>query len=240
MPLPMVHLLLAETIGKRAGKEPDAAFLLGSIAPDAIHMRPGTNRHDKHVTHFFRGKQWDRAEVERHWALVAQTLKEGRFATDEERSFAEGYCIHTLLDMVWIEQFFNVLANTLRSGGIGFEDIRTIYYAETNACDAGIYQQYPWAETVYRQLAAVPSLGFSHLLTADEVSRWRDNVLGKMRGYETTVPKDTFYITKTGIATFIEDLADSILSFFAENGYSLSLFPACKTYRKELFPIFPA
>lgn len=229
MPLPMVHLLLAEKIGEKLGKTPDAAFLLGSIAPDAIHVRPGTNRRDKHGTHFFRGKQWDKAEVERHWALVAQKLEAYAYASAAERSFAEGYCIHTLLDMVWIEQFFNVLAMTLRAGGIGFEDIRTKYYAETNACDAGIYQQYPWASSVYHQLAAAPDLGFETLLTAKEVGLWRDNVLGKMRAYETVVPKETFYITKAGIAVFIDSLADGILSFFAEKGYTLLSFPTEKT-----------
>lgn len=229
MPLPMVHLLLAEKIGEDLGKEPDAAFLLGSIAPDAIHMRPGTNRHDKHVTHFFRGKQWDKSEVAWHWALVAQKLKEGTFATPQERSFAEGYCIHTLLDMVWIEQVFNVLAMTLRAGSIGFEDIRTKYYAETNACDAGIYQKCSWKQAVRQQLVSVMPLGFEQLLTAPEVGLWRNNVLGKMHAYETVVPKDTFYITNTGIDTLIDRLADRILSFFAAEGYTLSAFPADKT-----------
>lgn len=225
MPLPMVHLLLAEKIGEQLGKKPDAAFLLGSIAPDAIHVRTGTNRRDKHGTHFFRGKLWDKEEVERHWNLVAQKLENGVFATPQERAFAEGYCIHTLLDMVWIEQFFNVLANTLRAGGIGFEDIRTKYYAETNACDAAIYQKYPWVGEVRQQLMSAMPLEFEQLLTAREVGLWRDNVIGKMHTYETVVPKETFYITGGGIATFIDELAGSILSFFDEKGYSLSAFP---------------
>lgn len=229
MPLPMVHLLLAEKIGERLGARPNDAFLLGSIAPDAIHMRPGTNRRDKHGTHFFRGNQWDKEEVARHWALVAQKLETHATRTPAERAFAEGYCIHTLLDMVWIEQFFNVLAMTLRAGGIGFEDIRTKYYAETNACDAQIYQQSPWAIAARRQLSAVVPLEFESLLTAQEVGLWRDTVLGKMQQYETVIPKEPFYITTYGISNFIDALADTILSFLQEKGYKLSAFPGAKS-----------
>lgn len=225
MPLPMVHLLLAEKIGEKLGGTPNAAFLLGSIAPDAIHVRPGTNRRDKHVTHFFRGKQWDRAEVERHWELVVQKLELHGGDSPEKRSFAEGYCIHTLLDMVWIEQMFNVLEMTLRAGGIGFEDIRTKYYAETNACDAAIYQQASWANVVYQQLATAVSIGFEKLLSAEEVGLWRDNVLGKMQAYQTVIPKETFYITYTGITTLVDGLAESIVLFLNEKGYKLSAFP---------------
>lgn len=210
MPLPMVHLLLAEKIGEKLGKEPDAYFLLGSIAPDAIHMRPGTSRKDKHVTHFFRGKQWDAAEVEHHWKTVMETLDGYRYADAAQRSFAAGYCIHTLLDMTWIEQVFNVLAMTLRAGGIGFEDIRTKYYAETNACDALLYQQSSWSQQARESLRSVSPMGFGKILSATEVGLWRDVVLDKMAHYEKISPKESFYITDKNIHVLTEKLAEKM------------------------------
>lgn len=221
MPLPMVHLLLAEKIGKKIGKEPDAYFLLGSIAPDAIHMRPGTNRKDKHRTHFFRGKQWDGQEVQMHWETVLEKLECYADARPEQRSFATGYCLHTLLDITWIEQVFNVLARTLRAGGIGFEDIRTKYYAETNACDAFLYQQSVWVPKVRSLLTGVPSFAFEQVLTAEEIGLWRDVVLGKMDVYETAVPKEAFYITNDNIHNLTDALAEKIVVSFAEKGYTL-------------------
>lgn len=53
MPLPMVHLAIAVQAHKLISSEPTPAFLLGSIAPDAIHMRPNTTRNDKQKTHLW-------------------------------------------------------------------------------------------------------------------------------------------------------------------------------------------
>jgi hypothetical protein len=51
MPWPMVHFAIAE---KLFDHEPLPEFLLGSIAPDAIHMRENTTRQDKNKTHLCR------------------------------------------------------------------------------------------------------------------------------------------------------------------------------------------
>lgn len=49
MPLPMVHFSVA--VKYFENEEIPSAFLLGSIAPDSIHMRKNTNREDKKLTH---------------------------------------------------------------------------------------------------------------------------------------------------------------------------------------------
>ena len=59
MPLPMIHLAVAVGVHTLAGREPSAAFLLGSIAPDAIHMRDGADRSDKERTHL-EGRRYPR------------------------------------------------------------------------------------------------------------------------------------------------------------------------------------
>lgn len=48
MPWPMVHFSIAEQLWNQ---NPSPEFLLGSIAPDAIHMREGSTRQDKGRTH---------------------------------------------------------------------------------------------------------------------------------------------------------------------------------------------
>jgi hypothetical protein len=51
MPLPMVHLWVAVQMGEARGIWPSPEFLLGSIAPDAVHMRPGYERVHKRRSH---------------------------------------------------------------------------------------------------------------------------------------------------------------------------------------------
>ncbi len=51
MPLPMVHLAVAVQLAARHDQFPSPAFLLGSLSPDAIHMRPDSVGDDKEKTH---------------------------------------------------------------------------------------------------------------------------------------------------------------------------------------------
>ena len=210
MPLPMVHLLLAEKIGQLAGKEPDAYFLLGSIAPDAIHMRLGSVRKDKHRTHFFGGKQWDAVEIQNHWNHILKKLNSHENRSPQEQSFFTGYCFHTLLDMIWIVEVFNVLERTLRAGGMGFEYIRSKYYAETDACDVFLYQNTTWAKSVREKLVGVSALELEGVLTAEEILKWKNVVLSKMERYETAVLQETFYINPKNIEKLIDDLAGKV------------------------------
>jgi hypothetical protein len=53
MPLPMVHLKIAVQSHSLAERSLTPEFLLGSLAPDAIHMRANTNRDDKNRVHLY-------------------------------------------------------------------------------------------------------------------------------------------------------------------------------------------
>ena len=59
MPLPMIHLAVAREYAKAsanfAGLINCPEYYLGSISPDAVHMRPGTGKSDKGITHLLPG-----------------------------------------------------------------------------------------------------------------------------------------------------------------------------------------
>ena len=53
MPLPMVHFCTARECVHDISTLIDCPeFYLGSISPDAIHMRPGADKFSKRITHF--------------------------------------------------------------------------------------------------------------------------------------------------------------------------------------------
>jgi len=96
MPLPMVHLAVAVQMHRLEGSAPSPDFLLGSIAPDAIHMHPDSGRDDKRRVHL--------AEIhdphhERARLLLAQHGSDRSSAM----GFAEGYVAHLLTDYLWFE-----------------------------------------------------------------------------------------------------------------------------------------
>lgn len=51
MPLPMVHLAVVVNMQRNEARDLSPNLLLGSIAPDAIHMRRDTGHHDKLCVH---------------------------------------------------------------------------------------------------------------------------------------------------------------------------------------------
>ena len=212
MPLPMVHLLLDNILETKLERQSDPYFLLGSIAPDSIHARPGTTRRDKHVTHLFSNGHGDTEAINANVANVLQVLKE----TDKNDEFTKGYCIHTMLDMMWINKVFNVLARTLRAGGINFNDVRNKYYEETDVCDLYICNNMPWIPGYRELLCRVKPVGFMDLLAAEEVGLWRDEVIGKIDRYNGRklsgyIPH---YITYNLVYNFVDGFAQKIINDF--------------------------
>lgn len=93
----MVHLAIAVHMHVPTGSIPTPAFLLGSIAPDAIHMRSNTGRADKQRVHLLATP--DSAGHERVRALVARYWAEESGRAD----FAKGYAAHLLADRLWVQ-----------------------------------------------------------------------------------------------------------------------------------------
>lgn len=221
MPLPMVHLLLANTIYTCQNKGCHPYFLLGSIAPDAIHARPGTNRLDKHKTHLFLQGHSEESSVEQHLKNVESLLASGDVVEANQWEFLKGYCVHTMLDMVWIHDIFLVLEKSLRSGGVPFTDVRTKYYEETNYCDALIFQKEKWVPGVQEILAQTEPLDGPTGLTANEIESWRNEVLQKMQGYKTYAGPVSHYITYPVIQKMVQRVSKQIIKKFEDWGYNL-------------------
>ena len=87
MPLPMVHLSIAHCMVQEYGYPASPAFYLGNIAPDAIHMRPGTDGKDKQTVHLV-----DQDGL--RWGPLRALLAQGG-------SLATGYVVHVLTDQAW-------------------------------------------------------------------------------------------------------------------------------------------
>ena len=82
MPLPMVHLSVAHCLIQDHGYPDSPTFYLGSIAPDAIHVRPGTAQKEKHVVHLV-----DQSGFQ-HERLRALLVQEAGTEQTEPRAFA--------------------------------------------------------------------------------------------------------------------------------------------------------
>jgi hypothetical protein len=206
MPLPMVHLAIAVQMCELNNKGLTPSFLLGSIAPDAIHMRPNTGRSHKDQTHLLDSSDVDYAE--RVHALLAQ-----HGATDSEASdLAKGYVAHLLADRMWVQTVI-IPSRARIPSGLSPQEKRTLYYQDADQIDLDVYHQAPWRPYVWEQLAMSQPIDF-YLLTAQEIGQWRDRTL-KWYEQQKSGPRETVFITYADTQDFVSQAAQVIAAYFA-------------------------
>ncbi len=209
MPLPMVHLAVAIRLHEPRGAEPSPAFLLGSIAPDAIHMRPGAGRGEKHGAHLLdRPATGDRDPI-------AELRAGYREADAALRDFADGYAAHLLTDRLW-----NVLLERDYKPRLPPDldpaERRALYYQETDQLDFNLYHRSPWRPRVWALLGQAPPPEFAPLLAAEEIGRWRDRTLAWFEAPEKEPRITPLYLTDAAIHAFIERATDAVVAALAD------------------------
>lgn len=166
MPLPMVHFAVAVQLAKKVGQSPSPAFLLGSIAPDAIHMRPNIRAGDKEVTHL--NNPADTADHQH----VVDLLAEWSGETSALKHFATGYAAHILVDRWWIKTILPTFFAHMPAD-IDENQRKTLYYRDTDQVDCNLYKYMPWRGTVWENLRQAESPDFPPWLSAAEIDGWR-------------------------------------------------------------------
>ncbi len=207
MPLPMIHLAVGVQVCQLSRQALTPAFLLGSIAPDAIHMRPGAQRDDKTRTHL-----WSTHNEAGDPAPIRELLTrpaEGQPGPD----FLAGYAAHLLADRAWAE----ALIKPFRSGhpqDMPEPALRRLYYRETDWIDLELYRRLPWRAQVWAHLAAANSPGFPPLLTAGEIGGWRDRTL-RWYDQDQAALSTPAFITYDKVEAFIAEAAQVIAGRFS-------------------------
>ncbi|TNJ63041.1 zinc dependent phospholipase C family protein [Paenibacillus hemerocallicola] len=204
MPLPMVHFSFA--VKYFDSQDVPDTFLLGSIAPDAIHIRKSHSKVDKMKTHF-------NIETE---LFNLETLKEHflnylRLSTNEEWNwFVRGYFTHLLTDHYWFDYLNKKLRDVMLKEKKRPEELKKIYYQETEQIDFNIYNHAQWCKEIWSRLLRAQAFAIQPILTVDEVNYWRYrtihwfDLIGKEPKLEPT------YITERIVAGFLEDIVPQI------------------------------
>lgn len=211
MPLPMVHLAVAVRIHGDGDSLPTPAFLLGNLAPDAIHMRANAGPEDKCRTHLLDPESpvWDRGLVRKFLALQRTEIQD-----EVAAEFKLGYAAHLLTDNIWSDLVYDPFVKKLPEETAS-QDKSKIYYQETDQIDIDLYKYTDWRANAWELLAKADPRDVDQLLTAEEIGKWRDRVLGWYTPDKE--PKiQVKYITHRQVAVFIDEAAASIRTLFTE------------------------
>jgi hypothetical protein len=209
MPLPMVHFGVA--MKYTDDKNVPTSFLLGNIAPDAIHMRKSAVRQDKRITHFRVNNIVDIFSLEntyREYILLRQDV--------DWEWFVRGYFVHVLTDYYWLHSVYKIFKESVVNEQLTNKEIRLIYYKETDQIDYNFYRTENWKDTVWDGLIHTKTFGFDPLLSFDEINYWRLRTIHwfDLLSFEPRVePK---YITQSLVNDFIVETTDQVKRILTE------------------------
>jgi len=205
MPYPLTHLLVADELLKRKPRsEAEAAqFLLGSLAPDAVHYRECALGPTKKITHLCPASDepWGKVTENDKWVQIVKSF-------DKIDPLAEGYAVHCLTDLcnnktLWL----NFRTGYPQEAAKGY---KSGYYDDLRNIDARLFLEH-LPEHIFRILAKAKATDMPGLVTAEEITAIQENILYKQYNPPPATPsQDYTYVTFNETQDFIQHAADFI------------------------------
>lgn len=169
MPLPMIHLCTAVKINSlKCSKSPE--FYLGSIAPDAVHMRPGFVRDDKVKSHC---NAREIAAIGKLEPLCEKIEK----SVGKEQEFLLGYLVHILTDLFWENTILKTYEKRYEADLAPLQDRRMAYYNDTDQLDFAFYEKESWRPGIWELLGQATVFSLEGAVSSEEVAAWKSRTL---------------------------------------------------------------
>jgi len=213
MPLPMVHLGVGKKIVD-AGFEIKSLsqFYLGSISPDAIHMRKNADRLAKKITHLGRsttvGMNFTDESEDGYIKIMLDFVNRNKSKIDID--FLWGYVIHILTDMYWSKTVHNKFVEDYKKDTAPIQDERWAYYNDTDILDQVLFNECDWKDDVWQSLQRAEYFDFLDILSAQEIESWNKRTLHWFDSGESQHKNPVKYITKADIENFISFCSETI------------------------------
>ena len=194
MALPMVHLLAA---WKWAQDKPELRnnpdYYLGTLSPDAIHIRDGNDKSHKNEIHLNNWRSPDPDRVFAYWRV-------------HNAPFDIGYGVHLLIDGQWAQRFRSRLTGMLLPGGRPDPEI---YYNDTIITDFRLYGESELTPFLMDMVGRGKAPENHPLLTKDEFDQWQLDV---RKFYERDCPKSdpVRFVTMEYVEAFLDECNELI------------------------------
>lgn len=213
MSYPMVHLKVAYGLLVRYGGgwiERPGDFLLGSIAPDAVHFHDGYQVSLKEKSHLWEfGPRWGITLDSEGWLeAIRRFWKENQSV--ENRDFMVGYCTHLLTDWendrcIWTPFREKVMQ------GINFDEVYGKYAAEAYGIDQWLYQNDKEAQEIWRLLEQGEVCGVEGHILKEDLARQKQSLLYEQFTGKAAVDVSGYrFCTKKIMENFVGECVETI------------------------------
>lgn len=219
MSFQMIHMEIAYRLLEYLPQiEHPAEFILGSVAPDAVHMNPHYDVSSKVKSHLFKNcgmwgdtldyEQW-RSNIEAYFERIAAAQEE-----PARRDFEIGICVHCLTDR-WNDIRIWRKAQSEFLPTMTFEAFKEAFYREYRNIDWWLYQNSGNTAQIRKLLADAESFEIEDLVDRQELEDLRKHLLTVQYDVEMVDITNNCFFTAEKIEDFMAFTVDAILEMFA-------------------------
>lgn len=213
MSYPMVHLkvaygLLARYDGGRVERPGD--FLLGAVAPDAVHFRDNYDVSLKEKSHLWKfGPRWGVTLESEDWLdAICKFWKENRDV--ENRDFMAGYCTHLLTDWENDRCIWTPFRERAMQGA-DFDEVYGQYAAEAYGFDQWLYQSGKESREIWRLLEQGQVCGVNGCIRKEDLARQKQSLLNEQFTGKAAVDVSGYrFCTREVMEAFVERCVERI------------------------------
>ncbi len=200
MPLPMVHLGVAKNLVNIFDIKELPSFYLGSIAPDAVHMREGFNPEDKRISHM-------RNEDKNLWESQIISYIKAKVNKDD---FLTGYGVHILTDIIWNRTLHSSFKEKYSKHNSPIQDERSAYYNDTDKLDFELFYNLSYTNELWENLSRSKAVDVTGLVYSDEIAAWNERTLHWYDSGHSQHQNPIKYIAYDELIDFINNTAIEI------------------------------
>jgi len=209
----MVHLCIAkELLDTHPDIKDKPAFLLGSVAPDAVHHRNGFSGDDKRKSHLCVGSEkWGEIVNNDEWMDYVLTFFNKYKNSNTGFDFLLGYISHILADKsgnikIWTPFRKINMDNIKKLPNLWGSD----YHKEAHEIDTRLFQRIRDNSLIWDNFGKSKGIDFLDMVSAEELNKM---ITGIPRQYTDLEPDSSFvfrFITPDIMDKFINDTAAEI------------------------------
>ena len=212
----MIHMEVAYRLLEQLPQIENASeYILGSVAPDSVHMNPAFDIDLKIKSHMFEGcGTWSNTEDYPRWSSNIQnvfcSVINEQHRTDY-RDFVIGLCVHCLTDY-WNDIKIWKRLQKENIPPMKFDSFKEAYYQEARGIDQWLYQNGKNTENITRMLSKAKSFDVEGLVEKKYLEQQRVHLLNVQ--YDVPIVDISQYRFLS--TDFLEDFIESVVSEIAK------------------------
>lgn len=218
MSFQMIHMEIAYRILKEFSQiQNQAEFILGSVAPDCVHMNLNYDIEMKIKSHMFEGcGEWSNTQDYQRWHdNIKNFLAKAVLERKNEREyidFALGLCVHCLTDFCNDLKIWRNLQGQYVSQ-LGFDEFRRAYYIEARGIDVWLYQNSINTCEIFKLLEKARTFDVQGIITKGDLEQQKLHLLNVQYEAEPIDITNYHFLSKAVIEDFINSTVEMITNY---------------------------